>query len=357
MPDVNLGCRGFNAYSHSLASRPCALLLSLRISTGKPPLRFADPMSMHHILKRLWHSAFTLLALTNLLWAGNFIVGRAVAGEVPPVALAWWRWTGAFLVAFGFAWPHLRRDWPLLLGHAPTLLVLAVTGIASFNTMTYIGLQYTTAINALLLQSVMPVVILLWAFVLYRERPGLFQTAGVAVSLVGVAAIAGHGSPGTLMSLSFNSGDVWVMGAVVIYALYAVLLRRRPRVHPLSLLVVLMGIGSMLMLPFYVFEVQAGAAIRGGWPSYAAIAYTAVLPSFAAYLFFNRGVELIGAARAGQSMHLMPVFGAVLAVIFLGEGIEAYHGFGIALIAAGIALASLRSGTAASLRDLSRRPS
>jgi drug/metabolite transporter (DMT)-like permease len=312
---------------------------------------------MHVILNRFWHSAVVLLALTNLLWAGNFIVGRAVAGEVPPVALAFWRWTGAFLVAFGFAWPHLVRDWPLLLRRAPILVVLAATGIASFNTMTYIGLHDTAAVNALLLQSAMPVVILLWAFALYRERPGLFQTLGVAVSLLGVVTIAGRGSPRALMGLSFNRGDVWVMGAVAIYALYAVLLRRRPAVHPLSLLVTLMGIGSMLILPFYFFEAQAGAIIRGGWPSYAAIAYAAVLPSLAAYMFFNRGVELIGAARAGQSMHLMPVFGTVLAVVFLGERIEAYHGFGFALIAGGIALASLPSVRTVSLRDLSRRPS
>lgn len=312
-------------------------------------------MSAHHIVNRFWHSAIALLAITNLLWAGNFIVGRAVAGEVPPIALAWWRWTGAFLVAFGFAWPRLRRDWPRLLARAPILLVLAATGIASFNTMTYIGLHYTTAVNALLLQSVMPVVILLWAFVLYRERPGGFQTLGILVSLLGVAAIAGRGSPGELVGLSFNSGDVWVMGAVVIYALYAVLLRRRPHVHPVSLLVVLMGIGSLLMLPFYLAEARAGAVIRGGWPSYAAIAYTAVLPSFVSYMCFNRGVELIGAARAGQSMHLMPAFGIVLAVIFLGERIEAYHGIGIALIAGGIALSSLHGSMTARLKDLSRR--
>jgi drug/metabolite transporter (DMT)-like permease len=157
---------------------------------------------MRQFLNRVWHSAWTLLAFTNLLWAGNFVVGRAVAGQVPPVALAWWRWTGAFVVAIGFAWPHLRRDWPVLLQQAPTVLVLSATGIASFNTMTYIGLQYTTAVNALLLQSVMPLVILLWAFSLYGERPGLFQTAGVAVSLAGVAAIAGRGSISALAGLS-----------------------------------------------------------------------------------------------------------------------------------------------------------
>jgi drug/metabolite transporter (DMT)-like permease len=309
---------------------------------------------MQHLLNRFWHSAWTLLALTNLSWAGNFIVGRAVAGQVPPVALAWWRWTGAFLVAIGFAWPYLRRDWPVLLRHAPILLALSATGITCFNTMVYVGLQHTTAVNALLLQSVMPVVILLWALALYAERPGLFQTAGVVVSLLGVAVIAGGGSLGALVGLSFNIGDVWVMGAVVLYALYAVLLRRRPSVHPLSLLVVLMGIGSIMLLPFYIGESQAGAAIRGSWPSYAAIAYTAVLPSLVAYLFFNRGVELIGAARAGQSVHLLPVFGTALAVVFLGERIQTYHAFGIALIAAGIAFASLRGDKILSVRKGTR---
>jgi drug/metabolite transporter (DMT)-like permease len=312
---------------------------------------------MQQLLNRCWHSAWTLLVLTNLSWAGNFIIGRAVAGQVAPIALAWWRWTGAFLVAFGFAWPHLRRDWPVLLRHAPILLALAVTGIAGFNTMVYIGLQHTTAVNALLLQSVMPVVILLWAFALYGERPGHFQAVGVAVSLAGVVTIAGRGSLAALAGLSFNIGDVWVMAAVVLYALYAVLLRRRPRVHPLSLLVVLMGIGSLLLLPFYVWESHAGAAIRGGWPSYAAIAYTAVLPSFVAYLFFNRGVELIGAARAGQSLHLMPVFGAALAVLFLGERIYVYHAVGVALIAAGLVFASRRSDKPESVRSLLRRQS
>jgi drug/metabolite transporter (DMT)-like permease len=312
---------------------------------------------MQQLLNRFWHSAWTLLVLTNLLWAGNFIVGRAVAGQVAPIALAWWRWTGAFLVAVGFAWPHLRRDWPVLLRHAPILLALSATGIASFATMIYIGLQDTTAVNALLLQSVMPVVILLWAFALYGERPDRFQTVGVAVSLLGVVTIAERGSLAALAGLSFNIGDVWVIGAVVLYALYAVLLRRGPRVHPLSLLVVLMGIGSLLLLPFYVWESHAGAAIRGGWPSYAAIAYTAVLPSFVAYLFFNRGVALIGAVGAGQSVHLMPVFGAALAVLFLGERIYAYHAVGVALIAAGLVFASRRSDKPERVRPLLRRQS
>jgi drug/metabolite transporter (DMT)-like permease len=297
--------------------------------------------------QRLWGSAWTLLALANLFWAGNLVIGRAVAGRVPPITLAYWRWTGAFVLAFGFAWPQLRRDWPELRRRWRAMVLLAATGIASYNTMCYIGLQDTTALNALLLQSTMPVVILLWAFALFGERPSLWQASGVVVSFLGVAAIAGRGSLDTLLHLSINVGDLWILVAVAIYASFPPLLRTRPDVHPLSFLVAAMGIGSLLMLPFYVWEATTGPGITGGWPSYAAMAYTAVLPSFVSYLFFNRAVELIGAGRAGQSAHLMPVFGAALAVAFLGERFRGYHWLGIALIAAGILLASrTRSPTA-----------
>jgi len=298
---------------------------------------------MKRLAQRIWSSAWTLLVLVNLFWAGNVVIGRAVVGVVPPVTLAYWRWTGAFMLAIGVAWPHLKRDWTVLRSHWPVLLLLSAAGIASFNTMSYIGLQYTTALNALLLQSAMPVFILLWTLALFAERPSLWQTLGVVVSLVGVAVIAGHGSLAAMMHLSANTGDVWILAAVVIYALYSSLLRRRPQVHPLSFLVATMGIGSLMMLPFYLWEVETGATIRGDWTSYAAIAYTAVFPSFAAYLFYNRGVELVGAARAGQSVHLMPALGTALAVVFLGERFHLYHAAGIMLIAVGILLAALRS--------------
>jgi drug/metabolite transporter (DMT)-like permease len=290
----------------------------------------------------LWSSAWTLLVLANLFWAGNIVLGRGVAGVVPPVALAYIRWTGAFLIALPFAWTQLRRDLPMLRRHWPLMLLLSATGIASYNTMSYIGLTHTTALNVLLLQSAMPLVILLWAFVLFRERPSIAQAAGVVVSLLGVATIAAQGSVHVLLHLSLNQGDVWVLVAMGIYGIYAAMFRHRPRVHPLSFLVATMGLGSCMILPFFVAEQLGGARIATDWQAFAALAYIAVFPSFIAYLFFNRGIELIGAARAGQSMHLMPVFGAALAVLFLGERFRMYHAFGIALIAAGILLASLR---------------
>ena len=144
-----------------------------------------------------------------------------------------------------------------------------------------------------------------------------------------------------MSDLKLNPGDLWVLAAIAVYAVYCVVLRRRPAVHPLSFLVAAMGIGSVLMLPFMLWERASGAAIHGGAASWLAIAYTAVLPSFVAYLFFNRGVELLGAGRAGQSMHLMPLFGTILAVLFLHEQLQLYHLVGSAMIAAGILLASV----------------
>jgi drug/metabolite transporter (DMT)-like permease len=294
-----------------------------------------------------WNSPWTLLILANLFWAGNIVLGRGLAGHVPPIALAYWRWTSAFLIAFGFAWPYLKMDAPVLLRHWRMMLLLSATGIATYNTLSYIGLTDTTALNVLLLQSAGPLVIIVWAFVLFGERPTVWQSAGVLLSLAGVATIAARGSRAILLHLSLNRGDVWIIVAMAIYGVYAALFRRRPAAHPLSFLVAMMGIGSMMILPFYVWETAQGGRIEGGVPSWLAMAYIAVFPSLIAYLFFNRGIELIGAARAGQSWHLMPLFGSILAMLFLGETFYAYHAVGITMIGAGILLASIKATPAA----------
>jgi drug/metabolite transporter (DMT)-like permease len=221
------------------------------------------------------------------------------------------------------------------------MLLLAATGIASYNTMSYIGLTSTTALNVLLLQSSAPLIIILWAYLIFRDVPTLRQAAGVLVSLAGVATIAAHGSLQTLASLTVNRGDVWVVAAIATYAIYCGMARKRPKVHRLAFLGASMGIGSVQMLPFAAWEWAQGASIHGGWPIYAAMAYIAVLSSLVAYLLFNRGLELAGPGPAGQSMHLMPLFGSVLAVLVLHERFQAYHAAGIGLIAAGILLASL----------------
>jgi drug/metabolite transporter (DMT)-like permease len=226
------------------------------------------PRMFRSFFRSAWgHSAWWLLAAANLFWAGNIVLGRGLVGQVPPVALAYWRWTGAFAVAVGFAWPRLKTDLPVMSRHWNMMLVLSATGIASYNTMSYIGLASTTALNVLLLQSATPLIIIIWAYLLFRETPTTRQTLGVLVSLAGVAAIAGHGSMEVLAHLRLNRGDLWVLAALMVYAVYCVMLRKRPAVHPLSFLVAAMGIGSLMMLPFMLGEFTAGARIHGGLPS------------------------------------------------------------------------------------------
>ena len=291
-------------------------------------------------MSRAWQAPYLLLTLAALFWSGNFVIGRAVHAEIPPVALAFWRWAVAFLIVLGPALPHLRRDAARLRHHWRGLMVLSAFGVAGFNTMIYLGLQSTTALNALLLQSAMPLMILLWSLLLFAEPPRPAQLAGLFLSLLGVGAIVTRGEPAVLANLRLDAGDAWVLAAVLSYALYSALLRRRPDVHPLSFLAVTFGIGAVLLAPFTLVEHLGGRPLHPDAASLLAIAYVALFPSVLAYFSYNRGVELLGANRAGPFFHLMPVFGSLLAVLFLGEAFRLFHLAGIVLIAAGLGLAA-----------------
>jgi len=295
----------------------------------------------------LYGQAYLLLTLTTLFWAGNIVLGRFVAGEVPPVALAFVRWGGAFLILLPFAWPHLKRDWPEIRRHMPMMLVISFTGITAYNTMVYFGLQYTGALTGVLLQSSQPLVIALAVFVLFKERLSARQAVGILVSLTGVAVIISQGDLSRLLSIRFNIGDIIILGAVVLYGFYSALLRKRPAIHWISFLASTFLIGDILLLPFFLWEVSTGYVMKLNLLTVAACLYVAVVPSLIAYAFFNRGVELIGANRAGPFFHLMPLFGALMAVAFLGEQFKLFHAVGMAAILSGVALASTARGTGA----------
>ena len=294
------------------------------------------------LMRRLYDQPYILLALATLFWAGNFVLGRAVSAEVPPVGLAVWRWFGGALIVAPFALPYARRDWPALRAAWPTVLLLGFLGIAVFNTLIYAGLGRTTAINALLLQSIQPVVIIIFSFLIFRDTVSLRQIVAVAVSLLGVVAIIARGDVGVLASLAFNGGDLLVFVALICYAAYTALLRLRPRVHPLSFLLATFSVGFLLLLPLYVWEGLAGRPMQPTLVTLGSVLYVAIFPAILAYLCFNRGVELLGANRAGHLFHLQPAFGVVLAMLFLGERFRLYHAVGIALIGVGILLATLR---------------
>lgn len=250
---------------------------------------------------RLWNSAYFLLVTTVLLWSGNFIVGRAAGGTVPPIALAFWRWAGGTLILLLLARRHWRADLPVIRRHVPILLLLSLLGIAGFNTLIYIGLRQTTAVNALLMQSAIPMVTLLFSFLLLGQRASLPQIAGVAISLAGIAAIATRGRPQDLLALALNPGDAWIVAAVAVWGMYTTLLTRRPAIHPLSLLTATFLMGTLMLLPLYLYDYAQGTRIEAGLPAVLAIAYVILLPGIVANFFYNRGVELIGAAPRASS--------------------------------------------------------
>ena len=285
-----------------------------------------------------WYTnPYLLLTLTVLSWSGNMVVGRGVRADVPPLTLAFWRWAIAFVCVLPLALPHLKSQWPLLIKGWKAILVLGVLGVGGYNTFAYLALQYTGATNAVLLNSFIPIatIAISWAFLGKHLRP--LEGFGVLVSLIGALAIVGRGDIGALIGLHLNIGDVWMLAAVAVWAIYTVGLAWRPAgVHPMLLLAALIVCGLLALAPAYAWELSSGKHMTLQWSSFAALAYVGIFPSFLGYIFYNRGVAEVGPNQASLFIHLMPVFGTILSAVFLGEIPHWYHYAGIGLIFTGI---------------------
>jgi drug/metabolite transporter (DMT)-like permease len=297
--------------------------------------------------RRFFDQVWLLLMLPPLFWASNAIVGRTVAGAVPPVGLAFWRWTLGALLVLPFAWRHLPGDTGVLRRHWKIISLLAMLGIGVFNTFVYIGLNSTSVLNSVMMQSGIPPLIVLMTFLLFRDKVSKVQGFGIALSLVGAMTLISKGDIGALARLELNPGDLWIFAAVICYAGYTALMRQRPAVHPFSFLFVTFALGAAMILPFYLAETWNGHPFQPTLLAVGATVYVALFPSILAYLCFNRLVAVAGPNRAGLCIHLVPVFGSLAAILFLGETLHLFHIAGIALIATGIWLATR---TAASLR-------
>lgn len=295
---------------------------------------------------RSWSRAYDrpmlLATITMVLWAGNFIAGRGAYEDVPPVTLAMCRWGGAFLVLLPFAWPHLKKDLPAILDAWRPMLVLSFFGITCFNTLAYTGLQYTVAVNAMLFQSSVPIIIAILTFTFFRERPTPHQILGVTVSLFGVCLVVVRGDLDVLLALTLNKGDIWTLVAFLTWGIYTVLLRYKPDIHWLSFLAATFLIGLVLLAPFWVAEMASGREIVWSGRGLAAIVYVALFPSVIAYACYNRAIELAGGNRIGPFFHLVPVIGSLMAVAILGEQLRFYHILGFLLVMSGIAIANRR---------------
>ena len=293
-------------------------------------------------LRWLSNQPYLLLSLTSLFWAGNIVLGRYAAGHVPPMTLSCIRWTGAFVMLLPFAWRHLRTDWPALRARLPLMVVLSATGFAINNALSYWALQYTQALNALLIQSSGPLFVALWSLLLFGVRLTFAQFAGIAISLAGVLTIIRRGEPAALASIEFNKGDVMVAGAVLAFGLYSALMPRRPVTHQLSLIAFTTAGGALLLLPFSVWEISSGVTLKFDTLTLVTVVYVVIFPSTLSYLFFNRGIALIGPNRAAPFFHLMPVFGSAMAILLLGEQPQLFHLVGYLLVLAGVIIASRR---------------
>ena len=277
---------------------------------------------------RFLTNPYLLLTLTALFWSGNMVLGRGIRADVPPMALAFWRWAIAFALVLPLALPHLKEQWPLLKKGWKPVLILGLIGVGGYNTFAYLALQYTSATNAVLLNSFIPVVTIAisWAFLGKHLRR--LEGLGVIISLCGALAIVAHGDLNVLAHLNLNLGDAWMLLAVLVWAIYTVGLAWRPSgVHPMLMLAAMTAVGLTALLPAYLWEMAQGRHIN---------VYLGVFPSFLGYIFYNRGVAEVGASKASLFIHLMPVFGTLLSAIFLGEIPLWYHYLGIGLIFSGI---------------------
>ena len=279
---------------------------------------------------------YLILAVAPLCWAGNIVLARGVIDMIAPVSLAFWRWTIAFSILLPFAWRYAVTDWREVVSHWKIMLFLSLTGVTTFNTMLYAAVHTTTAINGALIQTAMPAVIIVISLIAFKENVTKRQLFGVVMCVLGAGLVVLRGDFSTFFNLAFAEGDILMLVAVVIYALYSAFLRWRPRIHPMSFLVYTFGIGVFCLLPMYLWQAADSTPKALDASIVSSILYVAVFPSIIAYLCWNHGVAVLGANRAGLFINLIPVFASILAIVWLGESVKIFHIIGMTLICGGM---------------------
>ncbi len=287
--------------------------------------------------------AYILLVLTTLFWGGNSVAGKMAVGEISPMLLTLARWVIAALLLAPFALTELRNDWPVIRKHWPLLVFYGAVGFTLFNVLLYAALTKTSAVNASIMQAAIPASVYLLNFAIFRIRVTRWQIIGFLVTLAGVAVVSTHRQIARLAALDLNGGDAMVLAAVVIYALYTICLRFKPLMDWKSLITILAVIAALSSLPFVWWEWKSGAMIVPTGTGLWVALYAGIFPSIVSQIFYIRGVELIGANRAGIFTNLIPIFGTALAVLILAEPLEGFHLVALLLVIAGIWLAERKA--------------
>tara|TARA_Y100001960_G_scaffold312173_1_gene373569 strand:+ start:194 stop:1093 length:900 start_codon:yes stop_codon:yes gene_type:complete len=288
------------------------------------------------------NKAYIFLVLTTLFWAGNFIVGKAASlFEIPPFTLNFYRWTFAWLILAPFTLKEIIEKKNYILENIKLIIILGITSITIFNSIVYYSLNFTQVISGVLMISTIPVMIIVFCWLLKIEKTNIYQILGVIFSLCGVVVIITKANLVVLLNLNFNKGDLWMVVAMFSWALYSALLRKKKiEVSQLSLLQVIISAGLVFLLPAYLIEFALGYRASIHLPFILTLTYVVLFPGLAAFIFWIKGISIIGSNRAGIFLHLIPVFSTVLAIIIFKEKFMIYHLIGAILIITGIILSS-----------------
>lgn len=282
---------------------------------------------------------YLLLAAATLFWAGNSVAGKMAVGHVSPMFLNAIRW-GIVLVVLAVAGRReIMADWPVIRQHKWYLLAMGAIGFTIFSAALYSALLYTSATNASIEQGGIPLLVFIFSYLLYGTRTTLAQFGGFVLSFAGIILTATHGEPERILQLDVNFGDALMIIAILTYGFYTAALRRKPQLHWMSLMAALCAGAFISALPLLWAEAAAGALILPDATGWAIIAYVLLFPSLLSQIFYIRGVEIIGGNRAGLFINLLPVWGALLAVVILGEEFQAYHAIALALVLSGVLIA------------------
>ena len=292
--------------------------------------------------------AYLLLIFTTIFWSGNFIVGKAASlYQIPPFSLNFYRWFFAGLILFPFTFKELINNKNYIFKNIGFFIILGISSITIFNSIVYYSLYYTQVISGVLMISTIPVWIIFIASILNIEKTNAFQIIGVGLSLIGVIFIITKADLNLIKNLDFNKGDLSMIVAMFAWAVYSALLKKKKyEISQLALLQVVIILGLIFLIPIYFIEMNLGHLIVLELPFYLTLSYVVIFPGLLAFFFWIKGISIIGANRAGVFLHLMPIFGAIMAMIIFDEKFMYYHLLGAIFILAGIILSNKKNANA-----------
>ena len=287
-------------------------------------------------------TAYIFLILTTLFWAGNFIVGeQASRFDIPPFTLNFYRWTFAWLILAPFTIKEIIEKKNHIIENIKLIIVLGITSITIFNSIVYYSLNFTQVISGVLMISTIPVMIIVFCWILKIEKSNVYQILGVIFSLLGVIVIITKADLIILLNLNFNKGDLWMVVAMFSWAMYSALLRKKKlEISQLSLLQIIISAGLVFLFPAYLIELSLGHKTSIHLPFILILTYVVLFPGLASFIFWIKGISIIGSNRAGIFLHLIPIFSTIMAIIILKEKFMFYHLIGALLIITGIILSS-----------------